>query len=251
MASRELKPAKAAPLDRRTARAVMSRDPICAPPHATLAECARLMRENRTDVLPIIDAGRQVIGIVSEQDLLRAVPREGNRDDTSAAPHWTDFLATPMTAAEAMVEAAGRRAADVMTTRVICVRPEMPLADVATILDEWKIESVPVIAEGRIVGMVAHRDLTRAMIDPRRQRTRIAASDNSIRDGVVSQLEQATWLPGGGGIQVTVTDGTVILYGFASSAEEAVAIEYLAETVPGVRVVESYLRVGQHTKYRN
>ena len=79
----------------------------------------------------------------------------------------------------------------------------------------------------------------------------IAASDTSIRDSLVSHLEQLTWLAGGGGVQVTVNDGTVVLYGFAASSEEVLAIEYLAETVPGVRFVENYLRVGQPGNYRN
>ena len=52
-------------------------------------------------------------------------------------------------------------------------------------------------------------------------------------------------------MQVSVNDGAVILSGFAASSEEAVAIEYLAEGIPGVRFVDNYLRVGQHTKYRN
>lgn len=244
------RPAAARPAkERRVARAVMNREPIAAPAAATVADCARLMREHEVDVLPIVDANRQVIGIVSESDLLRSV-------DAAPAPRWTEFLAAPFAGADALAAAASRRASDVMTTRVICVRPDMPLADVATILDEWKIDSVPVINGGRLVGMISHRDLSRAMIartrtGGRRMRVRAAASDHTIRNGVVSCLEEVTWLTGGGGIDVTVTDGTVILYGFAASAEEAVAIEYLAEAVPGVRCVESYLTVGQHAKYRN
>jgi CBS domain-containing protein len=248
------RPATARPAkERKVARTVMNREPVSAPANATLAECARLMREHKTSVLPIVDAERQVIGIVTEGDLLRpaglGAPATASGEDRR--PHWTEFLAAPVAGADALVAASGRRASDVMTTRVICVRPDMPLADVATILDEWKIESVPVIDGGRLVGTVSHRDLTRAMIGARRMRVRAAASDDSIRSGVVSCLEEVTWLTGGAGIEVTVTDGTVILYGYAASAEEAVAIEFLAEAVPGVRFVESYLKVGQHAKYRN
>ena len=138
-----------------------------------------------------------------------------------------------------------------MTPRVICVRADMPVAEIATILDEWKIKRAPVPIDGRVVGIISRSDLVRTMLDPRRLRPEIATSDRSIRDSLVSHLDQITWLPRGGGIEITVTDGTGILYGFASSSEEAVAIEYLAEGVTGVRAVESYLRVGQHSKYRN
>jgi len=248
MASREFQAQKRPPRRRLVARDVMTRDPLCANPQMSVAECARLMGERGVGALPVVDGERVVIGIVSDGDLLRS----GNSGDCKPAPkHWTEFLGAPATAAGALAEAASRRAADVMTTRVICVRADMPVAEIATILDEWKIKRAPVLHDGRVVGIISRGDLVRTMLDPRRLRPEIAASDRSIRDSLVSHLEQITWLPGGGGIEITVTDGTVILYGFASSSEEAVAIEYLAEGVPGVRAVESYLRVGQHTKYRN
>jgi CBS domain-containing protein len=247
MASRDLRPAKRTARRRALVRDVMSREPICVAEHTAVAECARLMSEHRIGALPVVDSERVVIGIVSDGDLLRGGDREGH----PAPKQWTEFLGAPAAAAGALAMAAGRRAADVMTARVICVRADMPVAEVATILDEWKIKRAPVLADGRIVGVVSRSDLVRTMLDPRRLRPEIAASDRLIHSSLVSHLEQITWLQGGGGIEVTVTDGTVILYGFASSSEEAVAIEYLAEGVPGVRAVESYLRVGQHTKYRN
>jgi len=251
MASREHIPPKRAPRRRLVARDVMTRDPVCVSEKATVAECARLMAERGVGALPVVDAERVVIGIVSDGDLLRDGPADCAGDARTESKHWTKLLGAPADAAGALAKAASRRAADIMTTRVICVRAEMPVAEIATILDEWKIKRAPVIADGRVVGIVSRADLVRTMLDPKRLRPEIAASDHSIRSSLVSHLEQITWLPGGGGIQVTVTDGTVILYGFASSSEEAVAIEYLAEGVPGVRAVESYLQVGQHTKYRN
>ena len=247
MASRDPRSVKRAPSRRLTAQDVMARDPICVTEKTTLADCARLMREKSVSALPVIDSEREVVGFLSDGDLLRAAA-SGGRPKTE---HWMDLLGAPEAAAGVLATLASRRAADAMTTRVICVRPGMPVCEVATILDEWRIKRVPVIAEGRIVGIVARSDLLRTMLDPRRLRPEIAASDLSIRDSLVSHLEQLTWLEGGGGVQVTVTDGTVVLYGFAASSEEVVAIEYLAEGVPGVRFVENYLRVGQQTKYRN
>jgi CBS domain-containing protein len=247
MASRDPRAAKRAPRRRLTARDVMTRDPVCVAAHTPVAECARLMAEHRVGALPVVDAERVVIGIVSDGDLLRG----GDRESHPAPAQWIEFFGAPATAAGALAMAASRRAADVMTARVICLRPDMPVTEVATILDEWKIKRAPVLAEGRIVGVVSRSDLVRTMLDSRRLRPEIAASDHSIRDSLLSHLEQLTWLRGGGGIEVRVHDGTVVLFGFASSSEEAVAIEYLAEGVPGVRAVESYLRVGQHTKYRN
>jgi CBS domain-containing protein len=247
MASRSPLTVKRAPIRRLNARDIMTRDPLCVTEQTPLADCARLMREKSVSGLPVIDSEREVIGFVSDGDVLRAAASEG-RPKTE---HWMDLLGAPEAAAGVLAILASRRAADAMTARVICVRPDMPVAEVAAILDEWRIKRVPVISEGRIVGIIARSDLLRTMLDPRKLRPEIAASDTSIRDSLVSHLEQLTWLEGGGGVQVTVNDGTVVLYGFAASNEEVVAIEYLAEGVPGVRFVENYLRVGQQTKYRN
>lgn len=247
MASRDYRAVKRAPRQRLMARDIMTRDPLCVTAQTPLADCARLMRERGVGALPVIDNEREVIGIVSDGDLLRGAITEGQ----PKTEHWMDFLGAPEAAAGALAVVASRRAADVMTTRVVCVRPDMPVAEVAAILDEWKIKRAPVLLEGRLVGIVSRSDLVRTMLDPRRLRPEIAASDDSIRDSLVAHLEQLTWLTGGGGVQVTVNDGTVVLYGFAASSEEVVAIEYLAEGVPGVRFVENYLRVGQHTKYCN
>lgn len=247
MASRDHRPPRRAPRQRLMARDIMTRDPLCVTEQTPLADCARLMRERGVGALPVIDSEREVIGIVSDGDLLRGAITEGQ----PKTERWMDFLGAPEAAAGALAVLASRRAADVMTTRVICLRPDMPVAEVATILEEWKIKRAPVLSEGRLVGIIARSDLVRTMLDPRRLRPEIAASDHSIRDSLVAHLEQLTWLQGGGGVHVSVTDGTVVLYGFAASSEEAVAIEYLAGGVPGVRLVENYLRVGQHTKYRN
>mgnify|MGYP001389059803 CR=1 FL=1 len=247
MASRDLRAAKRAAARRPTARDIMTRDPVCVAEKTPLADCARLMREKGLSGLPVVNGAREIIGFLSDGDLLRTAAGASQ----TKTEHWMDLLGAPDAAAGAVAGLAGRCAADAMTARVICVRPDMALAEVATILDEWRIKRVPVIAEGRIVGIVARGDMVRSMRDARRLRPEIAASDRSIRDSLVSHLEQLTWLAGGGGVQVTVSDGTVILCGYAASSEEVLAIEYVAETVPGVRFVENYLRAGQQGNYRN
>jgi CBS domain-containing protein len=231
---------------RLTARDIMSDDPICVAAETSVSECAKLMRAHDIGALPVVGAYRDVVGIVTERDLYRA-----GAGDRPAARRWIELLGAPAAAAGVLSEAAGRRAKDVMTSRVICVRPEMPIEEIAKVLDEWKIKCVPVMQDGRIVGIVSRGDVIRTLINRNRQVTGLTATDNAIRDSVVSQVEQLTWLSGGGGVEVSVEDGNVVLYGFASTPEEIVAIEYMAESIPGVRCVENYLRVGQNTAYHN
>ena len=214
MASRYHRPAKRALARRLTAWDIMTRDPVCVAGQTSLAECVRLMRKNRLGGLPVVGGEREVIGFLSDGDLLRGALGASH----AKTEHWTDFLEAPEAAAGALAAQADRAAADAMTVRVICVRPDMPVSEVATILDEWRIKRVPVVADGRIIGIVARSDLVRTMLDPRRHRPEIAASDTSILESLVSHLEQLTWLTGGGGVHVNVNDGTVVLYGFAASS---------------------------------
>ncbi|KAB2864919.1 MAG: CBS domain-containing protein [Bauldia sp.] len=88
MASRDPRSVKRAPSRRLTAQDVMARDPICVTEKTTLADCARLMREKSVSALPVIDSEREVVGFLSDGDLLRAAASGGR----PKAEHWMDLL---------------------------------------------------------------------------------------------------------------------------------------------------------------
>jgi CBS domain-containing protein len=214
---------------------VMTTDVVTVSPEARVEEIARLMLEHHISAVPVVDARGRLAGIVSEGDLVRRI--ETGTAGTRA--WWLELLADPATLAIDYVKTHGRRAADVMTRTVVTVEEDASLADVARLLEGRRIKRVPVVRDGRVVGIVSRADLVRGLA-VRSIETATVADDRAIREGVLAVLRGQPWWIGTYQT-VVVIDGVVHLWGMARSAAERAAIRVAAETVPGVRGVEDHL----------
>jgi CBS domain-containing protein len=172
-----------------------------------IAEAGRLLLGRGITAVCVVDEQVHLVGIVSRSDLLRhrlvRDPRAHLRpvpDDDTEPPHTV---------------------ADVMTTDVLALPPSADEADAAELMLERRIRSVPVVEDGRVVGIVSITDLLRAAV----------RGDEQVAADVRARFEEET--DGPGTWQVHVQDGVVTILG-ASSAEEASTLHLLAETVPGV-----------------
>jgi CBS domain-containing protein len=186
------------------------------------------------------DAGR-VIGILSEGDLIiRQKPR-------GPLPWWQRFFADAEELAREYRKAVGTTAGEVMTTQVLCIGPEAPVAAAAVMLDERRIRRLPVVADGRLVGIVSRGDLVRAL-------ARTAPSppaslpDAEIVREMRDRLRREPWAMTLG-VVVEATDGILALWGLVSSDLERSALETMARAVPGVRGIESHLVVRSAVPY--
>ncbi|MEF2553861.1 CBS domain-containing protein [Aurantimonas sp. A2-1-M11] len=216
------------------AKDVMTDEVITARPGATVSEIAELLLKHRISAVPILDEADRVVGIVSEGDLVLRI------DD--AADHgswWLRLFAGPGSPA-AYVKRHGRRAEDVMTRNVISVAPETPLGEIAHLLERRRIKRVPVIDQGgRLVGIISRSNLlqglaiTKPLPDTK-------PSDEALRKQVSEALKVA---PGfvSTGVNATVTDGLVDLWGIVWTDDEERAARLAAENVEGVRGVTSHL----------
>jgi CBS domain-containing protein len=125
-------------------------------PGATVREAARLMIERGVSGLPVVDDER-VIGMVTEGDLVRR--RELGTEPGGA--WWLVALADG--AAKDYRKANGVSVRDVMTRPVFGVRPNASLRQVAKLMQERGIKRVPVMEDGRLVGIVSRADLVRRL----------------------------------------------------------------------------------------
>jgi CBS domain-containing protein len=170
-----------------------------------LQAVAGMLVERGIGAAPVVDALGQLIGIVTEADLLR---RELGPDPRRHARRAVNDPAP-------VPETAG----DVMSTPVSAVPPDTDVADIARLMLDEQVTRVPVVAGRRLLGIVSRSDLLRI----------VARTDNAIATDIDRVLEEASIDPRW---RVAVRGGTATVRG--GPAREQGVVTALLRTVPGV-----------------
>jgi len=163
---------------------VMTRGVVTVTPESPIVEAAKLMVEHNISGLPVVDAAGRVVGIVSEHDLLR------RRDRGEAAPRWLQLL---LEAAELPREPGrfdDRKVKEVMTPNPVCVSPNSSLGEVCRLIEDLSVKRLPVVEDGKLVGVIARADLVRALAQGIAGAA--AVSDVSVRERL-SELQRQVW----------------------------------------------------------
>ena len=129
------------------ARQVMTSPILTISPGASLRQAIEMMLERRVSGLPVVNEIGQLVGMISEGDLL-------HRSELGTEKHrskWLDFLVGPGRSASDYVQSHSRRVADVMTTDIVTVRETTPLEDVVRLMEKRRIKRVPVVRDGGIL----------------------------------------------------------------------------------------------------
>lgn len=220
------------------ARDVMTKQVVTVPPDASVPEIARLLLERRISAVPVVDADGRVLGIVSEGDLIRRPEVAGPRRRS----WWLALLSGGGGDAAEYVKTHGGQASEVMSRPAVTVTEDTPAGDIARLLEERRIKRVPVVRRSKLVGIVSRADLLRGLASSKPSpRKGPRATDQAIRQKLISRLERESWAPSGQLMNVIVTDGVVHLWGLVDSAEQRKALLVAAREVSGVRGVEDHL----------
>jgi CBS domain-containing protein len=215
---------------------VIASNVISVLPETSVYEIAETLVKNRISGVPVINPAGQLVGIVSEGDLIRRV-EIGTEQPRS---RWLDALLEPRLAASEFVKAYGRKAKDVMTPEPLSATEEMSLSDAATLLEKNQIKRLPVVRGGRVVGIISRANLVRALatIGEAVTPTKVPG-DRTIRDELIARIRTMGWARGH--IDVTVHRGVVNVWGRVSSEEERRAIHVAAENTPGIWAINDHL----------
>ncbi|OYV38437.1 MAG: hypothetical protein B7Z80_10025 [Rhodospirillales bacterium 20-64-7] len=145
-----------------TAGAIMTRRVVTLTPDDTVPAIAAKLAQHAISAAPVVDHGGEVVGMVSEDDLMRRFGAAAQ----SRSNWWLNLLAEGEQLAPEFLDYIRldrRRAAELMTRPVVAVAESMPVAEIADLLMKKHIKRVPVLRGGKLVGIVSRADIVRAM----------------------------------------------------------------------------------------
>ena len=125
----------------------MSAPAIVVSPDTPVAKAMEILRSRRIGRLPVVDDGR-LVGIVSEPDLLRAMPSPATSLTVWEMPELLERLPVR----------------EVMTPDVVVVEPATRVQDAAQLMVDRRIGGLPVVEDGRVVGIITETDVFRVLV---------------------------------------------------------------------------------------
>jgi len=214
---------------------IMTHPVVTVRPDTPLEDVIRLMLAHRISGMPVVEHDA-LVGMVSEGDLLRR-PETGTE---RRRRHWLHLFGGGEAEAAEYVRTHGMTAGEVMTTDVVSVSETTPVEELAAVLESRGIKRVPVLRDGRLVGIVSRADLLRSL------GSRLGAapreSDRAIRAALLAELSRnPSWAPRPAEVTVLVQDGVVHYWGYVRSDAQRQAMVVAAERVAGVRHVEDHM----------
>jgi CBS domain-containing protein len=144
------------------AASIMTRDVVTATPEETVASVARKLTDHGISALPVCDRDGRLLGMLSEGDLMRPF----SQSNEQRRSWWLNLLAEGTDLAPEFVNYVrldSRRAGDLMQTAVVTATEGTSAPAIAELLTQHRIKRVPILRDGRLVGIVSRADLVRAL----------------------------------------------------------------------------------------
>jgi CBS domain-containing protein len=208
---------------------VMVRDVVTVRPDTDVAEAIKLLAEHDVSALPVLDDAGNLVGMLSEADLIQRVEIGTEK----RRPWWQEAMTGASTLAADFAKSHGKEVGEVMATGVISVSEDTPLSEIAALFERKRIKRVPVVKDGKLVGIVSRANLIQALATVIGRMDQHNESDRQIRLELLSRLQQQSWTDFGSR-NITVGNRVVHLWGLVGSEAERKALLALAESVPGV-----------------
>jgi CBS domain-containing protein len=217
---------------------IMTRDVTTVSPDTSVRDIAALMMEKHISGVPVLTNNGKIIGMVSQSDLLHRAELGTERKHK----WWFRTFADSNALAREYAKAHGLKAHDIMSRYVVAVRDDAELRDVADILDSHRIKRVPVVQEGRLVGIITRGDLVRALSQVQISKAAKKIDNAALHKTLHDRIRTQPWM-NDSYINLTVNDGVVELWGYVVSTDQHNALRALVEETDGVSRVEDKLSV--------
>jgi CBS domain-containing protein len=135
---------------------------VSVSPDMPVREIAKLLFDRRISAVPVVNSDGVPIGMVSEGDLVG----RSDRDRLARSDWWLAVISGKQTLDgkfEARLQATGRTASDIMSAPLVTVTEDTEVSEIARLLAIHHIKRVPVVRDGRVVGIVSRADLVRVV----------------------------------------------------------------------------------------
>ena len=203
---------------------LMKRNVLTVGPSTPLREVARLLSDNGISGVPVVEQGK-VLGVVSETDIV--AKERGPVVHRGRLARW--FSRGPRSADTERL--AARTADEVMTAPAITIESWRTAADAAALMLDRRVHRLPVLEDGKLVGIVSRADLVSAF----------SRSDEEIALDIRDDVLLGTFWITPGDVDVSVRQGEVTLRGAVESDLLVELVSEAVQRVPGVVRVKSKL----------
>jgi len=142
-------------------RHAMTKDVVTVGDNQTLADAAKLMRKHHVSGLPVVRSDRKVVGVLSEKDIAAAL-------DGDSPARFLDLVVNPARLAQAKLDRLreildSATVAEHMSRDPVVIAPGATLDDAAQLMKERKVNRLPVVEKGRLVGILTRHDVLNAL----------------------------------------------------------------------------------------
>lgn len=217
---------------------IMSQPPVTVLADDLLSDVLPIMIRQKLSGVPVKDAAGNIVGVLSEGDLLRRIELGSSRRHG----FWTRLFASDIDA-DSFRRASGRRVRDVMSESVVSIQATDTLADAARLMETHSVKRLPVFLEGKLVGMLTRTDFMKALVRflaPSYDEPLV--SDDEICAKLKDEVNRQTWARSAD-VSIGCSNGVVTLKGYAVSDQQRRALVVAAETTEGVRSVDDQIEV--------
>ena len=145
-----------------TAKDIMTRDVLSVRPDTSIEELSSILVKNEISGVPVVDDSGALYGIVTENDLI-------SRNKRLHIPTVVSFLdaAIYLESSKKFEQEVKRltatRVGDICSRKVVTITEDTTVIDIATIMSEKKVDLLPVLRGGKVVGIVGKRDMVKAV----------------------------------------------------------------------------------------
>ena len=145
-----------------TAKDIMTREVISVSPHLEVDKLATLLWEKRIGGVPVINDAGNLLGVVTESDLIDQTKKLHIPTVVTILDSLI-FLESPAKMDEEMKKMTGTRVADICTGDIVSVSEDTSVEEIATIMSDKKIHTLPVVTNDQVVGVVGKADIIRTL----------------------------------------------------------------------------------------